>query len=61
MKVAGGEDDEPLLPPGEELLLLDPHDALPEAGVVPQHTGALLRAVRERRSPADTVTQRVTD
>ena len=51
MKVAGGEDDEPLLPPGEELLLLDPHDALPEAGVVPQETGGVVLSVGDGGGP----------
>ena len=51
MKVAGGEDDEPLLPPGEEFLLLDPHDSLPDGGVTAQQTGAVLRAVRQRGRP----------
>ena len=42
MKVAGGEDDEPLLPPGEQFLLLDPHHAFPDGRVAAQDAGARL-------------------
>ena len=53
MKVAGGEDDEPLLPPGEQFLLLDPHHALPDGRVCPQDAGARLGAVREGGGAGD--------
>ena len=56
MEVAGGEDDEPLLPPGEEFLLLDPHHALLEGCVIAQHTGAVLRAVCQRGAGDGAVT-----
>ena len=51
MQVAGGEYDEPLLPPGEQLLLLDPHHPLPEAGVVTQETGGVVLSVSDGGGP----------
>ena len=51
VQVAGGEYDEPLLPPGEQLLLLDPHHPLPEAGVVTQQTGGVVLSVGDGGGP----------